>query len=285
MLVSATGYTKKYLVAASLFRTIGEENFVKIILAFLFLSTPAYCESGNHHAAAPAHTNAPAHNKHWGYGGETGPENWGKLDSKNALCDSGAAQSPVDLVWTQKKASRKIEFHYAAGNPKVLNNGHTIQVNVPPGSFAMVDGKKYSLAQFHFHSVSEHTFSGKHFPLEAHFVHKDESGKLAVVGVMFDFGAKNKFLEDIFSHMPSEENKEVALGRMFNPASLLPESLTHYHYSGSLTTPPCSEGVNWTVLNTPLSLSPEQLKAFNAFYLTNNRPLQPLKNRRPANFE
>lgn len=275
---------------------------MKLLFVLLMTAFPVAGICEDHHApdagpeehaaaaqapAAPEHA-VPAHAAkgapHWSYGGEAGPDHWGSLAPDFALCDSGHEQSPVDLKWSQQKGSRTLEFHYQAGTPRVIDNGHTIQVNVPAGSYAVIDGQKYQLAQFHFHAASEHAFSGRHFPLEAHFVHKDAAGRLAVVGVMFDAGRKNEALEKIFREIPKDTGKEVALREEFNPAVLLPQAHTHYQYSGSLTTPPCSEGVNWTVLNSPLELSDEQLDVFNRLYVKNNRPIQPLHERKPANY-
>lgn len=234
--------------------------------------------------AAPAEPQKAKAHTHWSYGGSEGPENWGKLDPEFAACVEGKEQSPIDLKWSKQKGKRKISFHYAEGPLHVVDNGHTIQVNVPVGSYALIDGQRFSLVQFHFHAASEHTFSGRHFPLEAHFVHKNADGKLAVVGVMFETGAKNAGLETVFLNMPGKAHDEKRAMTKFNPASLLPSVHTHYQYSGSLTTPPCSEGVNWTVLNTPMPISEEQLAQFHRAYVHNNRPLQELHERHPASF-
>lgn len=271
-----------------------------LIFTSLFLLSPAFAGDHGHapeHHAAPAKKEEHAEAKHspagaekakththWSYRGSDGPQNWAKLDPEFAACEEGKEQSPIDLKWSKQKGKRALSFHYSAGPLHVVDNGHTIQVNVPVGSYAMIDGVKYSLVQFHFHAASEHTFSGKHFPLELHFVHKDADGKLAAVGVMFEPGAKNSGLETIFLNMPGKANDEKRVMTKFNPASLLPSVHTHYQYSGSLTTPPCSEGVNWTVLNTPLPISEEQLAQFHRAYVHNNRPLQEPYERRPASF-
>jgi carbonic anhydrase len=220
---------------------------------------------------------------HWSYGGKAGPTHWAELSPEFAACENGRQQSPIDLRWSKQKGKRKLEFHYVSGPVTVVDNGHTIEVKVPIGSYALIDGKKYSLVQFHFHSLSEHTFSGKHFPLEAHFVHRDRDGNLAVVGVVFEAGGKNSALSQLFLHLPKAAGEEKQVAR-FNPAELIPSIHTHYAYQGSLTTPPCSEGVNWTVLNTPLSIAPEQAAFFQRAYANNNRPLQPLHERQPASY-
>jgi carbonic anhydrase len=249
-------------------------------------TSPAKKDEHGAKAAHPAPQEAPKAKSptHWSYAGHEGPENWGKLDPEFAACIEGKEQSPIDLKWSKQKGKRKISFHYAEGPLHVVDNGHTIQVNVPVGSYAMIDGQRFSLVQFHFHAESEHTFSGRHFPLELHFVHKNAEGKLAAVGVMFEVGAKNNGLETVFLNMPGKAHDEKRVMTKFNPASLLPSVHTHYQYSGSLTTPPCSEGVNWTVLNTPMPISEEQLAQFHRAYVHNNRPLQELHERHPASF-
>lgn len=278
-----------------------------LLIACLFAFTPAFASDHGHapeHHAPAAHSTAPkaeaphgaepahaAHGAaehkaptHWSYRGNDGPENWDKLDPAFALCGEGKEQSPVDLKWSKQKGKRQLSFHYAEGPLHVVDNGHTIQVNVPVGSYAIIDGERYSLVQFHFHAQSEHSFSGRHFPLEAHFVHKNSEGKLAAVGVMFEIGAKNAGLEAVFLNMPGKANQERRAMAKFNPASLLPSVHTHYQYNGSLTTPPCSEGVSWTVLNTAMPISEEQLAQFHLAYVHNSRPLQELHERHPASF-
>lgn len=244
---------------------------------------PAHPEKKEAHAA-PAEPAKPKPAAHWSYGGSSGPGHWSELDPEFAACEEGREQSPIDLKWSKQKGKRTLGFHYRPGPLHVVDNGHTVQVNVPVGSYAMIDGEKFSLVQFHFHAESEHTFSGKHYPLEAHFVHKNAEGKLAVVGVMFEPGAKNNGLEAVFLHMPGKANDEKRAMVKFDPASLLPSVHTHYQYRGSLTTPPCTEGVNWTVLNTPMPISEEQLAHFHRAYVHNNRPLQEAYERRPASF-
>lgn len=269
-----------------------------LIFASLLILSPAFAgdhghdpkpiaspKKEEHHTPSAPATPAPvAKQAHWSYAGSEGPEHWGKIDSKFAACEEGREQSPIDLKWSKRKGERKLSFHYEAGPLHLVDNGHTIQVNVPVGSYVMIDGEKYSLMQFHFHAESEHTFSGKHFPLEAHFVHKNADGKLAVVGVMFEPGTRNNGLDAVLLNMPGKAHQEKRVMAKFNPAVLLPSVHTHYQYSGSLTTPPCSEGVSWTVLNTPMPISEEQLANFHRAYVHNNRPLQEWNGRHPASF-
>jgi carbonic anhydrase len=142
-------------------------------------------EEPSHHSA-PALVLKPKAVTHWSYRGSDGPAHWASLDTEFAVCVEGKEQSPIDLKWSKQKGKRKISFHYSEGLLHIVDNGHTIQVDVPVGSYAQIDGRRFSLVQFHFHAESEHTFSGRHYPLEAHFLHKDAEGKLAVVGVMFE---------------------------------------------------------------------------------------------------
>jgi len=222
---------------------------------------------------------ASKHAIHWGYTGEGSPDNWSTLKPEYQVCANGKNQSPIDIQKAVKsKTLKDIQFNYKDTNLGVLNNGHTIQVNYAPGSFAVIGGKKYNLLQFHFHSPSEHTLSGKPYPLEMHLVHKGADG-LAVVGVFFKDGKENPFLKDIWANMPSEHNKPKATSVKINALKALPAKKGYFHYSGSLTTPPCSEGVNWNVLSTPVEASGSQVKSFLDLIKANARPVQPLNGR------
>jgi carbonic anhydrase len=161
---------------------------------------------------------------------------------------------------------------------KILNNGHTIQVNVAPGSTAIVNGQRYDLLQFHFHHPSEHLLSGKAQDLEVHFVHKAASGALAVIGVFITPGAANATLQAVFDAMPAKEGPEVATSATIDPDQLL-SSGPYYRYMGSLTTPPCSEGLTWSVFEKPITASKDQILAFAKLFANNARPVQPLNNR------
>lgn len=227
---------------------------------------------------------AEEHKAHWSYDGAEGPAHWAELGSENHLCKDGKEQSPIDLKWKKPKPVRDIQFLYHPGKVSVVNNGHTIQVNFPKGSQIEISSQKFELLQMHFHALSEHTLSGKHFPLEAHFVHKDAQGHLAVVGVFYKVGKANPMIDKIWSEVPHKSGQELALKSEVNPEDFLPKTKTHYHYMGSLTTPPCSEGVNWNVMNTPLELSAEQLKSFTMLYSDNYRPVQQTHNRSIANY-
>jgi carbonic anhydrase len=172
-----------------------------------------------------------------------------------------------------------ILFHYKPSPLKIVNNGHTIQVNYAPGSYAELGGKRYELAQFHFHSPSEHTVAGKHSEMEVHLVHRDSEGGLAVVGVLLRKGHEIAGLQGVWDHLPQNEEETTVEGASVDASSLLPRHSEFYNYSGSLTTPPCSEGVAWYVMVEPVEVSVEQIGAFQAIVSANARPVQPLNGR------
>jgi carbonic anhydrase len=217
------------------------------------------------------------HPKHWGYAGEVGPEHWAEFESDFGECSSGRNQSPIDLNHFIKADLPKIAFDYKPGGHEVVNNGHAIQVNYNPGSKITVDGIDFALKQFHFHSPSENTVKTKSFPMEAHFVHADAKGNLAVVALMFEQGASNKLLDQVWPQVPKNENGKAALATPVSAADLLHVNRDYYRYEGSLTTPPCSEGVRWFVLKHPAKASAEQLMLVQRVIgHPNNRPVQPV---------
>ncbi|MBI2567806.1 MAG: carbonic anhydrase family protein [Candidatus Schekmanbacteria bacterium] len=222
------------------------------------------------------------HEKHWGYADETGPAHWGEMKPEFAACKTGTAQSPVDLTNAPASDLQALEFRYAPTPVEIANNGHTIQVNVKPGSFLVVGDQKYELVQFHFHSPSEHTIGGKSFEMAAHLVHKNAEGKLAVVGVLMSAGAENAFLAPIWERLPKAGETINEGEHAFDLSTFLPAHHARFEYMGSLTTPPCTEGVRWLVLKEPVQVSPEQLEAFRLMYNGNARPTQPLHERQVA---
>ena len=219
---------------------------------------------------------APAH---WSYDGKTAPANWAELDEANRACKLSKEQSPIDIIdsKTKKAPLPALEFKYAATSAEVINNGHTIQINLPAGGSLKVGSDEASLLQFHFHTPSEEKINGKNFPMVAHFVHKSADGKLFVVGVLFKEGKENTVLAPIFSALPAEGKPNPLAS--FDPASVLPEKRAYYKFMGSLTTPPCSDGVRWHVLKQPMELSKAQIAAFRKLYKMNARPVQPLNGR------
>lgn len=221
---------------------------------------------------------------HWGYTGKGAPQYWGDLSPEYRLCKEGKNQSPVDISEesTVKACLYPIEVNYSKGASYVLNNGHTIKVVVKgKENYVLIDGKKFYLKQFHFHAPSEHTVNGEHYPFEAHFVNVDKEGNIAVLGVFFKVGAPNPEIEKVWYAMPSQVGQKRKLKHTVNIGDLLPDNRDYYRYSGSLTTPPCTEGVRWIVFKEPLEISQEQLDRFQkTLGVKNNRPVQPINARK-----
>jgi carbonic anhydrase len=214
---------------------------------------------------------------HWGYSGAGAPEHWGDLDPSFAACKLGKNQSPIDLKGGIEAELSPIGINYEAAADEILNNGHAIQVNVAPGSNIRLDDSEFELKQFHFHSPSENAIDGRSFALEAHFVHADRDGNLAVIGVLFEEGAANLTLAELWRQMPGRVGEKRPLEARIDPSLLFPARRDYYRYNGSLTTPPCSEGVRWLVMKHPLSLSKAQRDSFlEAMRHPNNRPVQPV---------
>lgn len=218
---------------------------------------------------------------HWEYSGEAGPENWAKLSPEYGAC-AGKNQSPINLSGLIDAKLKPIAFSYKAGTTEILNNGHTVQVNAAEGSSITVDGIQFDLKQFHFHAPSENLINGKSYPLEAHLVHADKDGNLAVVAVMFNAGTASAALEKAWAQMPKNSGDKVDLSAKLSPLDLLPKNRDYYRFNGSLTTPPCSEGVRWLVMKHPASASKEQIETFaHVMHHPNNRPVQAV-NARPV---
>ncbi|RED21409.1 carbonic anhydrase [Rhodopseudomonas thermotolerans] len=216
---------------------------------------------------------------HWSYEGEGAPDKWGDLQSDYKVCRLGAEQTPIDLVGGIKGEPGTARHDYKPMPLRIVNNGHTIQVNADPGSSCTVDGVRYELLQFHFHHPSEHLMAGKRFEMECHFVHKSASGTLAVTGVLIRPGAENAALKGVFDQLPAKAGAELRANGTIEPAAVLPTSGGFFRYMGSLTTPPCSEGLTWTVFKEPIELSPAQIQRFAALFPNNARPAQ-RRNRR-----
>jgi carbonic anhydrase len=214
--------------------------------------------------------------KHWGYSGDVNPAHWGELDEKFHICAEGKQQTPINVVATKDIELPALDFKYTKGSKSIIDNGHTVQVNIKSGDIFNIDGVPYELKQFHFHTPSENHINGKSFPLEAHFVHATKDGKLAVVAVMFQEGTMNSTLTKIIKSFPLKENKETPLN--FSEAYLnvvMPINKDYYKFMGSLTTPPCSEQVKWFVLKTPQTASKAQIEAIHKeINKQNNRPIQ-----------
>ncbi len=246
-------------------------------------------------ALAGCHAARPDAHPHWSYEGEAGPGQWGHLSPEFAACAAGRAQSPIDLAGAKPAALPPLAFHYRSSPATATNDGHTVQVDLADGGTLEVgvEGQArqsgllqgptavYRLVQFHFHHPSEHTVDGRPAPLELHLVHKGDDGKLAVVGVLFDEGAASDALAPLFSHLPSTKGGPQPLPAPVDASALLPADHASMRYTGSLTTPPCSEGVSWIVMTTRVTASPEQLGAFAALFPHDARPTQP-RNDRPV---
>jgi carbonic anhydrase len=219
---------------------------------------------------------------HWSYSGATGPEKWSTLEHDFGSCALGKTQSPIDIrdVEAREADLPAIDFAYQASPLKIIDNGHTIQVNYAPGSFISVGGRRYELVQFHFHKPSEEKLNGKGYDMVAHLVHKDSDDKLAVVAVLLENGKTNPLIDTLWSHFPTQTNQETVVGSAnIDVADLLPDNHAYYTFTGSLTTPPCTEGVTWLVLQHPSAVSAAQVARFGSLYPMNARPVQPVNGR------
>ena len=219
---------------------------------------------------------------HWTYEGESGPEHWGDLDSSFEECKLGKLQSPIDIpaATLHPQPLDPIRFAYKPGRARVVDNGHTVMVTYPPGSMVRIGTAEYEIQQLHFHMPAEETIDGKSFPLGAHLVHKNKEGKLAVIAVLFQEGPANQGLAAAFAHIPPKSDKgEVSEGVKVDATSLLPKQRSYFTFQGSLTTPPCTEGVTWYVLRNPVTASAEQIATFAKHYPHDARPVQPLGGR------
>ncbi len=217
---------------------------------------------------------------HWGYGGAESAPYWGTLDEAYHACGAGQAQSPINISKFLQEDLADIVSAYNPSSLSVVNNGHTIQVNFESGSSFSTDNMKYDLLQAHFHTPSEHYLDGAPYPMEVHFVHKAADGALGVIGVMMKVGEHNKVIEGIWQNAPINAGDEKNIESVkISATDLMPESKEYYKYEGSLTTPPCSEGVRWHVMKDPIDVSEGQLKAFQALFPVNARPVQALNDR------
>lgn len=215
----------------------------------------------------------------WGYVGANSPEHWGELSPEFQLCQRGRHQTPIDISATTTVESAALRLNYRATLLSIKNTDRTIQVNYAPGSFLTFQRETFQLLQFHFHHPSEHRLNGQRFDLEIHLVHRAASGKLAVVSVMAQVGDFNARLQPIWAAMPTQPST-VKVPATFDITHLLPRDRTFYEYSGSLSTPPCSEQVLWFVMAQPIQVSAQQVQQFAALFPNNARPLQPLGDRR-----
>ncbi len=216
----------------------------------------------------------------WGYDRATGPERWGSLSPEYELCDRGMMQSPIDLAEANARGDVSVFTDYRPGPLNIANKGPAIQAEFAGGSTLTSGTMQFNLLQVHFHTPSEEVMHGQQYPMVAHFVHADDEGNLAVLGVLFEIGAANSELDKLIAAAPRTKSDTRAVsGVTFDPNMLLPDDLDVFRFQGSLTTPPCSEGVNWHVVKDTVTMSEGQLRAMSRVMGNNARPVQPLNGR------
>ncbi len=221
----------------------------------------------------PASFAADEAHPHWSYEGAGGPAAWGNIDAASKVCSVGAQQSPIELGGAVRAQVEKLNIQWKRGADTIVNNGHTIQLNFAPGSTLTLGKGRFDLLQVHFHRPSEHTIGGKNFPMEAHFVHRNDKG-LAVIGVMLTPGQANPAFAKIVATMPDKEGPATKADAAIDASALLPKGRGYYRYEGSLTTPPCSEVVDWLVMADPVTVAESDIAKFAKLYPMNARPVQ-----------
>lgn len=230
-------------------------------------------------ASALLYSNLAYAEVHWSYSGTTAPEYWADIDPKNQFCREGKHQSPVNLTNFIEADLPELAIQYQTQATEILHNGHTVRINMAAGSHLGVDGLILPVKQFHFHSPSENHIDGESFAMEAHIVHGDDEGHFAVIAIMFKEGAENPALASIWENMPSKAGERRPLDSV-DLAGLLPDNKDYYRFTGSLTTPPCSEGLRWLVMKNAVTASKSQIEQFQkVMQHPNNRPLQPINAR------
>lgn len=260
-------------------------------ISVLFCAIAALSLPSCSHAETASEGHGDGQAPHWGYEADNGPDRWGSMDPGWIVCAEGLEQSPIDLSKAREIELPEIKIHTPSeqevevlnqkGVISALDNGHTIQINSKTDETMTVADRTYTLVQFHFHAPSEHTVGGEHFPMEMHFVHQAKDGGLAVVGVLIEEGARNPGIAPLWAQLGATPGNEtmVQIPAEFADHIFSGEATGIYHYAGSLTTPPCSEGVKWYVRKTPTQFSKDQIAAFTATYDHNNRPVQALNER------
>lgn len=253
------------------------------ILVFTFAVGGVHAaQPSSHHGKSSAKSHATEkHEKgHWGYSGHSGPAHWAELDPAFAACGIGRQQSPINIETAFTQSLDQLQIHYRPGKLAVTNNGHTIQHPVDPGSFLEIGPERYELLQFHFHAPSEEAIGGKRYAMDIHLVHKNPAGKLAVLTVLIEQGKNDHpAFKELWKSLPPADETRIFEKKHYSAASVLPANLSYWTFMGSLTTPPCSEGVRWLVLRTPIQLSKKQIDSFKRLYPMNARPIQPLNER------
>ena len=215
----------------------------------------------------------------WSYDGAGGPEQWGQLKPEFSACAKGSRQSPIDIRGGIQVDLEPIRFDYKPTDFSVIDTGHTVQVNLAAGNLIEVQGRRFELQQFHFHRPSEERINGRQFDMVAHLVHKDMEGRLAVLAVLLDRGSAQPLVQSIWNNLPLERHAELAARSQLDLNTLLPADRRYYTYMGSLTTPPCSEGVLWMVMQQSVPIAAEQIGVFSKLYPMNARPAQQAEGR------
>lgn len=229
--------------------------------------------------AAPPPPPPVARGTHWSYDGDSGPANWSKINVDWAKCGNGSRQSPIDIRDGMKVELEQISFDYHPSSFNVVDNGHTVQVGVSGGNYITVQNRMFELQQFHFHRPSEERINGKAFEMVVHLVHRDAEGRLAVLALLLERGAPQATIQTVWNNLPLEKFETMQPTILLDPAEMLPARRDYYTYMGSMTEPPCSEGVLWLVMKQPVQASPAQMALFSRLYPLNARPIQPANGR------
>jgi carbonic anhydrase len=227
-------------------------------------------------AAAPP---PPRFSNVWAYEGENGPAYWGKINPAWAKCGDGSRQSPIDIRDGMKVELEQITFDYHPSSFNVTDNGKTVQVMVGGGNFITVNNRMYELIQFHFHRPSEERINGKGYEMVVHLVHKDGEGRIAMLALLLERGKPQPVIQTVWNNLPLEKLETMAPSVVLDPMELLPARRDYFTFMGSMTTPPCQEGVLWLVMKEPVQASPAQMALFSRLYPLNARPIQPSSGR------
>ncbi|MGB0909112.1 MAG: carbonic anhydrase [Nitrospirales bacterium] len=249
-------------------------------LAF-FQTSLIWASDAHDNQASSTHGETPkGQHAHWAYLGVEDPSHWAMLSKEYLACEAGNRQSPINITSTHHGDHyQRLEFHYQTSELHEINNGHTIQVSHVSGCRVDLNDRTYKLRQFHFHSPSEHHIEGQAFPMEMHLVHQDEAGHVLVIAIMMKTDAEQPVLRKLWKWLPDQVGQEVSIPLELSLAEILPTSTHHYAYSGSLTTPPCTEGVQWIVLKEPMHVAQQDVDEFVSIIGRNARPIQPRRGR------
>jgi carbonic anhydrase len=220
----------------------------------------------------------------WDYEGPRGPESWGQLNSKYKRCETGQRQSPINLVWQRPQKFRPLKVNYGPGQATIINAGYTFRLELTPQSSIRFQNEDYILEKIEFRTPSEHQLSGNSFPMEVQFYHRSSNGlKQVIMSALAISGRESPWFELLWQISSTQPQFQSSNSFPFDPSQVVPDRQTYYNYEGSLTHPPCLEGVQWIVMNTPVQLSADQLNRFRSLFGSNNRPIQPLNNRKVTN--